>query len=358
MSEFLSYRDGGKTSEEGFSRWWAKTHSGGMPTVLDSTSLKASQRGSGANMSVDIAIGDVLVPYTTYMFHGFTDAIKNVSISAAHPTSPRRSIVVAYVDLSVVSSASNNNPGALKFLSVDGAPSGTPIDPNDAAIQAAVGIGNPWMKIARIAVDAAATSIVDAKITDMRQPISFKGRLWGGTSNQNGHIIPNVTDSTLIVSTTGLVETANLATSSVTDSKLSVTKSAFFAFRNTSVQTIANNTLTVVVFNSEDYDKSSEYDNTTGRFTATVPGVYQVGAQIRLSAAGGGTTAVGVYKNGTLMAEANRPNAVAFESIPVSCQLDLVATDFVEIKMLQNSGASRDVEFNRNNFFYMSRSQL
>jgi hypothetical protein len=220
MSEFVGYRDGGKTSEEGFSRWIAQVLTSGVPTVGTSTSFAVTQRGAGANMSVDIAVGDAMIPYSSYVFHGFSNAVFNRTITAADPSNPRRSIIVAYVDLAVVSSASNNNIGALKFLSVNGTAAASPADPLDATIQSAVGAGNPWVKLARVQVAAAASSVVNANITDLRTPIAFKGRLWGGSSNTSGHIVPNVADSMLIVSTTGLVETANIATGAVTDLKI------------------------------------------------------------------------------------------------------------------------------------------
>ena len=64
---------------------------------------------------------------------------------------------------------------------------------------------------------------------------------------------------------------------------------------------ILSNTQTVVVFNTEEEDSSGAYNNSTGVFTAVVPGTYQVNWRVSLSS----TTAVGasalsiLRKNGT-----------------------------------------------------------
>ena len=175
MSNYIAIRDGGKSSEEGLMKPWYRLFSSGVPISFNSTSLKATQRGAGANMSVDVAIGDVALADTNYVFWGWSDAVNNVSIGAADPTNPRIDIVVAYLDKAVVSSASNNNPGALKFVSVAGTAAPSPTAPSDGTIQSAVGASNPFVKLAQVSVAALASSIVNANITDIRSDISYRG---------------------------------------------------------------------------------------------------------------------------------------------------------------------------------------
>jgi len=183
MSNYISVRDGGKSSEEGLMKPWYRLFTSGIPISNNPLSLKASQRGAGANMSVDVAIGDVALADTNYIFWGWSDAINNVVISAADPTNPRIDAVVAYLDKSVVSSASNNNPGALKFMAVAGTAAGSPTIPSDGTIQAAVGASNPFVKICSVAVAALASSIVSANITDLRTDVTYKGTV--ATSSWN-----------------------------------------------------------------------------------------------------------------------------------------------------------------------------
>ena len=173
MGSYLAFRDGGKTSQAGLARHIAKTLTAGF---LSATDLKAAQRASGANMSVDLAVGDVFIDAGLgYHWHAWTDAVTNVAINTADPSNPRKTIVVAYVDEAVVSSAANENPGAFKFKAVDGTPAASPADPLDATIQTAVGGTNEWRKIARVNVGAGAGNIVTANIDDLRSLSTLNG---------------------------------------------------------------------------------------------------------------------------------------------------------------------------------------
>lgn len=198
MAEYIGPRDGGKTSEIGANRWMSKLFSPGVMT-----GWTASQRGAGANMSVDVALGDGSiwrVGTDTYGYYGFSDATKNVVVSASDPTNPRKDILVAYIDKAVVSSASNDNPNALKFSVVAGTAAGSPADPSDSTIQSAVGAANPFIKLARIAVAASASSIVTANLTDIR---SFAALVsWGGWQFVNATLTYSSASSpTYVVST-------------------------------------------------------------------------------------------------------------------------------------------------------------
>lgn len=167
MSLGTSNRDGGKTSESGHLRAVGKIVAG---DVLQG--LAASQRAAGVNMSVDIAIGDALVRRSdgSYSHPVFNDAVYNQVISAADGSNPRRDIVVIYVDYGQTPSTavSNNTNGVVKIKVVNGTPAGSPVDPNDAAIQSSVGAGNPWTKLARVRVPAGQTSISNTLIDDLR----------------------------------------------------------------------------------------------------------------------------------------------------------------------------------------------
>lgn len=167
MSLGTSNRDGGRTSESGHLRPLLKAF---KAQVL--TGLQVSQRGAGANMSVDIAIGDAIIPRSdgTYGHPAWNDATYNQVISAADVSNPRRDIIVMYIDYAVTPSTgvSNNTNGVVKIKVVNGTPAGSPADPSDSAIQASVGASNPFVKLARVRVAAAASSITNSVIDDMR----------------------------------------------------------------------------------------------------------------------------------------------------------------------------------------------
>lgn len=61
MAQYLGFRDGGKTDQEGFYRPLRKLLT--TVGVMSSSDLAVSQRGAGANKSVDIAAGDAFFTY-------------------------------------------------------------------------------------------------------------------------------------------------------------------------------------------------------------------------------------------------------------------------------------------------------
>lgn len=168
MSLGTPNRDGGKTSESAHLRALTKGFRG---EVING--LNVSQRGAGANMSVDIAIGDSIIPRSdgTYSHPAYNDAVLNQVIATADPSNPRRDIVVKYIDYTQAASTgvSNNTNGVVKIKVVTGTPAGSPVDPTDAAIQTSVGAGNPFIKLARVRVGAGVTSIGNSVIDDMRR---------------------------------------------------------------------------------------------------------------------------------------------------------------------------------------------
>lgn len=177
MALGTSNRDGGRTSEAGHLRSILKSIKG---QVL--SGLNVTQRGAGANMSVDVQIGDAVIPRSdgTYGHPAWADAITNVVITTADPSNPRRDILVMYIDYSVTPSTgvSNNTNGVVKLAIVAGTPAGSPSDPSNAAIQSAVGASNPFIKLARIRVGAGASSITNSVIDDLR--VMAQGLLQGG----------------------------------------------------------------------------------------------------------------------------------------------------------------------------------
>lgn len=178
MSLGTANRDGGKTSESGHLRPLSKIFGGNILGNPD-TSLKVVQRAAGANMSVDVGIGDAMLYRSdgTYGHPVYNDAVYNLPIAAADGSNPRRDIVVIYVDYTQTPSTavSNNTNGVVKVMAVAGTPAGSPSDPSAAAIQSAVGSGNPWAYLARARVGAGASSLANAVIDDLRVPIQTRG---------------------------------------------------------------------------------------------------------------------------------------------------------------------------------------
>lgn len=163
MALYLQARDGGKTDEKGLYYHINKLFPGQVVSGFTVT-----QQGT-PNMGVTVAAGSVMVPSgNDYPYIGWNDASANLTITTADVSNARRDLVVVYVDLSVVSSVTPNNPNVLKLAVVAGTPSGSPVDPNDAAIHAVIGASNPYSILARVTVAAGATTITNSVITDLR----------------------------------------------------------------------------------------------------------------------------------------------------------------------------------------------
>lgn len=129
--------------------------------VTTSGGMLVSQRGAGANMSVDVAAGVAWVPGTespgqpTYRVRN--DATENVAISGADPTNPRVDVVAIQVRDSAFSGADDDG----RIIVVQGTAASSPAVPSLPANA---------IPLAYVAVGAQVTEIIAANITDMRQP--------------------------------------------------------------------------------------------------------------------------------------------------------------------------------------------
>lgn len=189
MSTYAVFRNGAKANEEGILRPLRKLLS--VLGVATASDLVVTQRGAGANKSVDISVGDAFFDYNFYAYFAWNTATVNDSstvITDNTSGNPRIDTVVAYIDLTVIDNTNSNNPGALKFMVVAGTPAGSPSAPSSPTIQSAVGSGNPFIKLANVAVANGFTSIVNANITDVR-PLTSLGIALPNTYVGTDHII-------------------------------------------------------------------------------------------------------------------------------------------------------------------------
>jgi hypothetical protein len=171
--------------------------------------MAVSQRGAGANLSVDVAAGRALItitntnltPNKTYnvYFDCETDTgtATNLAIATADPTNPRIDIICAKVDVSQNPDASAGNIASV--IVVTGTPAGSPSAPATPA---------NCLLLANIAVAAGAASIVTANITDkrvyatsnsavlldiMRQGLANNAAVLAGTNTYTGAMNPPIT---------------------------------------------------------------------------------------------------------------------------------------------------------------------
>lgn len=139
----------------------------GREGVFGEDDLKVTQRGAGANMSVDVAGGraavngdDAAITQGSYLV--WNDATKNLTIAAADPTNPRKDIIIARVYDAFYSGSSNE--WALEVIT--GTPASTPSEP---------AVPNNAIKLAVVTVPALASSITNAHIADVRQRAAAVG---------------------------------------------------------------------------------------------------------------------------------------------------------------------------------------
>jgi hypothetical protein len=137
----------------------------GQEGVIEGGDYKTTQRGAGANMSVDTAAGDAWVKMDTGTRNGLylqtNDGVINTAVGAAHATLPRLDQLVIQANDSNVVGISNIPE--LKILAGT-ATGGATLDNRTGA----AALGNDRLLIADILVPAAAASIVNANIRDRR----------------------------------------------------------------------------------------------------------------------------------------------------------------------------------------------
>lgn len=117
-------------------------------------------------------------------------------------------------------------------------------------------------------------------------------------------------------------------------------------------QSINNNTLTTLAFNSERYDPTPYAMHSTvtnnSRITCVVPGRYYIGASIRWAVATGGRRLVRIRLNGTtdiVLAESGSLiDASTVAAQPYGTEYGLVAGDYLEVLVLHTQGAALNVE--------------
>lgn len=134
--------------------------------VVGSTALAVSERGAGANMSVDVAAGVAWIAgddntATQPLYRAYNDGTVNLAVTAADATNPRIDRVIAEVRDSAFSGVSQD----WRLRVVAGTPAGSPSAP---------ALPSNAISLATISVPASDTTISDAQITDTR-PFAMVG---------------------------------------------------------------------------------------------------------------------------------------------------------------------------------------
>lgn len=116
-------------------------------------------------------------------------------------------------------------------------------------------------------------------------------------------------------------------------------------------QSIANNTLTSITFDVEDFDDGGLHSTTTNTSRITIPtgggGTYLLGGQAEFVPNGTGSRTLFITVNGTSTLSTVRdgsPSASVETRLSTSTLAQLVAGDYVEARVTQTSGGSLNAD--------------
>lgn len=163
--------------------------------IVSVNDLAVSQRGAGANMSVDVAAGRCVVTGTDAAGQGkylcWSDAVTNVTIATAPGTGLSRiDLIVAQVRDADQNGGANNDWIITKITGTAASSPSAPSAPPSSYV------------LAQVAVAANVTSIVTANITDKRSIV---------TPSASGTILASSTGTTSWTATVGSYTTINSA---------------------------------------------------------------------------------------------------------------------------------------------------
>jgi hypothetical protein len=173
--------------------------------------------------------------------------------------------------------------------------------------------------------------------------VDAKGDLIGATAND--------TPARLAVGTDGQILTADsTAATGLAWTTLSTapTYSGVSLFQSASTTSIANNTYTALLFDSENFDSDGYHSTSTNTSRITIPagkaGKYAINATFFFQEDANGSRNIRVYKNGTAFMNSQMPGvAVSQIALALNLVMDLAVSDYIEIYLQQNSGISRTI---------------
>jgi len=165
-----------------------------------------------------------------------------------------------------------------------------------------------------------------------------------------GKAVQTVNPPNASVGTSQLASSLDLSSKTVTLASNMTNAPSFLAYRSTD-QSISDDTLTKVEFDTEIYDTDNCYDNSTNyRFTPTVAGKYFVYSSIRGDAQADSNIqshSIRIHKNGNNVImnvqnfQANYPRIM---SIPLSFVVDMNgSTDYLEVHYRMNDTSGNPI---------------
>jgi hypothetical protein len=310
--------------------------------VVNGGDLAVVQHAGTPAMSVDVAAGFVMlkgilssVTQGTYPY--LKDALETKTIAAADPTNPRRDLVCAVVTDSVY--AVDGTPNTQNIRVLTGTPAGSPVDP------AIPGTWSAYQLLARVAVAANATSILNANITDLRTFCMPRPRAISTT------LVGPPTTGTAAAGDESIDKWGALwrcVTGGTPGTWLWAGGGRYRAtMTQTSFQSIPNSTSTVINFSVADDDPNSGITlGAASKYTCPVPGKYSVKFSVGWAAYNAAFyISVGAFKNGVevrrgMTANANLSQNANTPAYSGAGDVVCAAGDTLDLRVFQSSGGA------------------
>jgi hypothetical protein len=122
--------------------------------------------------------------------------------------------------------------------------------------------------------------------------------------------------------------------------------------------TIANNTYTALLWDTENFDTDAFHSTVTNTSRITIPsgkgGKYQINAQVRWDDNTTNSREIELRKNNTLVKTAYIAPSAVYPSNMMSVIIELVATDYLEIFARQDSGGTRTLYYSGTQGFFQA----
>lgn len=176
----------------------------------------------------------------------------------------------------------------------------------------------------------------------------------GGGGSGSLELTDGTTDLTSVtkITVSGLVVGGSSAAATLTAKQDSV------KVHNSANQSCANNTETLLTWDTEDWDTNNLHSTSsnTSRLTCQVAGKYLVCGTIEFAENATGFRQVAVRKNGTDQGYTTTPGtATDTADVTFLYILDLAVNDYVEVTAMQNSGGALNVDSGAPSWFSMTR---
>lgn len=239
-------------------------------------SLEVTEKSGTPDLSVDVAIGEAAVANIDHSFGSGSQAyfrfrntaVENVTINGNASGNPR--ITSIFLEVDGAASDSTRGSAAGDIIAVDGTPAASPSAPATP-----VSANKSYLRLADVTVANAASSIVDANISDQRADAFLKNDVFDEPALKNSKAIQSEN-----AAGSSLVDLVKLNSSDQVDvgeqgNLLRLfSNCAFEAYWSTD-PTYASDS--VLVADQETFDIGNVYDTSNGRFTAPTKGLYLIG---------------------------------------------------------------------------------